>query len=97
KEVRNGLLITNNWYTRLQNYVEGTFSTVSRDAVFYIRNGEVVGSTGRVRIADNLNKLLNNVVMIGKECYMIKWWEVTVPSKVPYLLVRDVNITKPFD
>lgn len=97
KEVRNGLLITNNWYTRLQNYVEGTFSTVSRDAVFYIRDGEVVGSTGRVRIADNLNKLLNNVVMIGKECYMIKWWEVTVPSKVPYLLVRDINITKPFD
>ncbi len=97
REVRNGLLITNNWYTRLQNYVEGMFSTVSRDAVFYIRNGEVVGRAGRVRIADNLNNLLNNVLMIGRERYLIKWWEVTVPSKVPYLLVGDLNITRPFD
>ncbi len=96
-EVRNGLLITNNWYTRLHNYVEGVFSTVSRDAVLYIRDGVVVGNAGRVRIADNLNKLLNNIVMIGREQYLIKWWEVTTPSKVPYLLVKDVNITRPFD
>ncbi|MEM1982500.1 MAG: TldD/PmbA family protein [Sulfolobales archaeon] len=97
REVRNGLLITNNWYTRLQNYVEGTFSTVSRDAVFYIRNGEIIGVTNRVRIADNLNRFLNNISLVGKDSYLIKWWEVTVPSKVPYMMVKDINITKPFD
>ncbi|HIE55485.1 MAG TPA: TldD/PmbA family protein, partial [Chromatiaceae bacterium] len=32
QEVKRGILISNNWYTRLQNYVEGIFSTVSRDA-----------------------------------------------------------------
>lgn len=97
EETKEGLLITNNWYTRLQNYVEGTFSTVSRDAIFYVRNGEIVGTTRRVRIADNLNKLLRNVSLIGKKQYLVKWWEVTVPSKVPYVMVKDVNITKPFD
>ena len=97
REVRNGLLISNNWYTRLQNYVEGLFSTVSRDDVLVIRNGEVVGSVRRVRIADNLSRLLSNIWLIGSKPYLIRWWEVEVPSKVPYILVKDLNITKPFE
>ena len=97
REVRNGLLINNNWYTRFQNYVEGVFSTVSRDAVLVIRDGEVVSNARRVRIADNLSRLLNNILLIGRRCYLIKWWEVEVPSKVPYILVKDLNITKPFE
>ncbi len=97
KEVKNGLLISNNWYTRFQNYVEGTFSTVSRDAALLIRNGEVVGNVGRVRIADSLRRLLNNVRLISREYYSIKWWEVTVPTKAPYMLVSDINITRPFE
>jgi PmbA protein len=97
REVRNGLLISNNWYTRLQSYVEGVFSTVSRDAVLVIRDGEVVGNARRVRIADNLSRLLSNIWLVGRKCYLIKWWEVEVPSKVPYILVKDLNITKPFE
>jgi len=97
RDVRRGLLITNNWYTRLQNYVEGMFSTVSRDATLVIENGEVVGNAGRVRIADNLNRLLNNIRYVGNEQYLIRWWEVRTPSKVPFILVNDVNITKPFE
>lgn len=97
EEVRNGLLITNNWYTRFQNYVEGTFSTVSRDATLLIRNGEVVGNVGRVRIADNLRRLITNIRLIGREIYPVKWWEVRAPTKAPYILVRDVNVSKPFE
>lgn len=97
REVKNGLLISNNWYTRFQNYIEGTFSTVSRDATLLIRNGEIVGNVGRIRVADSLRRLLSNVRLISKEYYLIKWWEVTVPTKAPYILVNDVNITKPFE
>ena len=96
EELGNGLIINNNWYTRLQNYVEGQFSTVSRDACLLVKDGEVVGDVGRVRIADRLSRILRNVADLGKVLHMIKWWEVTTPIKAPYILVKDVNITKPF-
>lgn len=96
KEVRRGFLITNNWYTRLQNYVEGQFSTVSRDAVFSIENGEIKGYTERIRVADTFINLLKNIKALGKTQYLIRWWEVRIPSKVPYLLATNINITKPF-
>ncbi|MCD6085169.1 MAG: TldD/PmbA family protein [Desulfurococcales archaeon] len=95
RDIKDGLLINNNWYTRLQNYVEGIFSTVTRDAVYRVSNGEVVGVVRRLRIADTLTNLLKNVVGLSKSVYDIRWWEVGTPSKVPYVLVRNVNITKP--
>jgi PmbA protein len=93
-EVRRGLLITNNWYTRLQNYVEGVFSTVARDAIFYIENGRIARPVTRIRVADRFGNVLKNIAMIGKELYNIQWWEVRVPTKAPYILVKNVNISK---
>ena len=96
KELENGLIINNNWYTRLQNYVEGVFSTVSRDACLLVKNGEVVGDVGRVRIADKLDRIMKNISDLGRALYMIRWWEVRTPTKAPYVLIKNVNITKPF-
>ncbi len=94
-EVRDGYLIVNNWYTRLQNYVEGQFSTVARDVVLRIRDGSVVGYVDRVRIADRFERLLKGVKAVGRDTYRITWWEVRTPTKAPYLLVEGVNLTKP--
>ncbi len=96
KELGNGLIINNNWYTRLQNYVEGIFSTVSRDACLLVKNGEIVGDVGRVRVADRMDRVMKNIVDFGKNLYLIRWWEVRTPIKAPYILIKDVNITKPF-
>ncbi len=93
-EVKRGILVTNNWYTRLQNYVEGIFSTISRDALFLIKDGEIVKPVEKIRIADKLPNLLNNVEGLGKETYSIKWWEVGIPTKLPYVLVRNINVSK---
>lgn len=95
-ELKNGVIITNNWYTRLQTYVEGVFSTVARDAVLLVRNGEVVGNVGRVRIATSFPKLLSNVEGLSRQPYDIMWWEVRTPTKAPYMLVRSVDLTKPY-
>ncbi|MEM1791191.1 MAG: TldD/PmbA family protein [Desulfurococcaceae archaeon] len=94
REVKRGILVTNNWYTRLQNYVEGIFSTISRDALLYIENGEIKKPVEKVRIADKLPNLLRNIDGLTKNIYNIMWWEVSIPSKIPYILVRNVNITK---
>ena len=95
-EARRGLLITNNWYTRLQNYVEGDFSTIARDAVFLIENGRIAKAVGRIRIADRLTNLLNSVDIVGRELYKIQWWEVEIPCKVPYVLARNIRTSKHF-
>ncbi|MEM2021677.1 MAG: TldD/PmbA family protein [Zestosphaera sp.] len=95
-ELRNGVIITNNWYTRLQNYVEGIFSTVVRDATLLVKNGEVIGDVGRVRIAMSFPELLSNVEGLSRGVYYIKWWEVQTPIKAPYILVRNANLTKPY-
>ncbi|MEM4486340.1 MAG: TldD/PmbA family protein [Zestosphaera sp.] len=95
-ELRNGVIITNNWYTRLQNYVEGLFSTVARDATLLVKNGEVVGDVGRIRMATSFPMLLSNVDELTRQMYDIMWWEVRTPTKSPYVLVRNVELTKPY-
>lgn len=97
KELGNGIIINNNWYTRFQSYVEGIFSTVTRDAAIVVRNGEVVGTiTTRIRIAGKMVELLKNVDAVGKTIHRVRWWEVRLPTKAPYILIRNVNLTKPF-
>jgi len=93
-EVKKGLLITNNWYTRLQNYVEGMFSTVTRDALFLIENGEISKAVTKLRITDRLPRLLRNIKDLGRRRYQIKWWEAEIPTIAPYILVERIHTTK---
>lgn len=93
--VKNGLIITNNWYTRLQNYYEGYFSTVSRDVALLVRNGEIEGHVGRVRIATSYPRLLSSITGATKNRYDIAWWEVRIPTRAPFLAIENIPITKP--
>lgn len=94
-ELRRGYFILNNWYTRLQNYVEGQFSTVARDLVLEIRDGSIVGYVDRVRIAEKFENLLKSINGLSKEVYDITWWEVRIPTRAPYILAKSINLTKP--
>jgi len=93
-EVKNGILVTNNWYTRMQNYVEGSFSTVTRDALFLIKDGRIVKAIRKLRITDKLPRIFSNIKEIGSRPYQIKWWEVETPVFTPYILVEKVHTTK---
>ncbi len=95
EKVKNGLYITNVWYTRFQNYVTGDFSTIPRDGIFLIRKGEIVRSLKNIRISDNLERILLNVIDISNKPEWIHWWEVQFPVLTPYVLVKNVNISKP--
>lgn len=87
----SGVYATNNWYTRFQNYVEGVFSTVLRDAVFIVRGGrarECVRGQ-RLRITGSLKGLLKGVEDLGVQQERIQWWEVSTPFRLPLVLVND--------
>ena len=90
---QSGLYITNNWYTRSQNYQTGDFSTICRDGVFDIRNGKLGNPVKGLRVSDNMIRILQSIEMLSKERQWIRWWEVPTPTLTPYVLVRDVGIT----
>src|SRR5437773_878673 len=93
-EVKDGLWLTNTWYTRYQSYVTGDLSTIPRDGIFHIRNGDVVEAWKDIRVTDNLLHLMKNIVALSDEAEQMMWWgEVSVPNFVPYALIKDVGIT----
>jgi len=95
REIKRGLYLTNTWYTRFQNYATGDFSTIPRDGAFLIENGEIKQSLKDIRLSDNALNLLKNVAAVSKERQHIRWWEAGLPSLSPYVLIKDVHITKP--
>ncbi len=95
KEIKNGLLITNVWYTRFTNYATGDFSTIPRDGIFAIKNGSINGSVKNIRISDNMLRILMNIKDKANDIQQIKSWEAEIPVIAPSILVKNVNITKP--
>jgi len=96
REVKRGLYLTNTWYTRFQNYATGDFSTIPRDGIFLIEGGEIKQSWKDIRLSDNALKMLNNISGISKERQHVHWWgEADPPSLSPYILMKDVQITRP--
>ena len=93
-DVKKGIYVTNIWYTRFQNYLTGDFSTIPRDGIFLVENGEIKKSIKNVRISDNIERMLMNIDAIGNEIYQIHWWECEIPVNVPYLRINDVGITR---
>ena len=89
----SGLYITNNWYTRFQNYQTGDFSTICRDGVFEIRDGKIGHPVKGLRVSDNMIRILQSIEVLSKERQWIRWWEVPTPTLTPSVLVKDVGIT----
>ncbi len=92
--VKKAIYVTNIWYTRFQNYVAGDFSTIPRDGIFIVENGEIKSSVKNIRISDNILRILSNIDAMGKDPEQIHWWECEIPVFTPYVRVRDVGITR---
>jgi len=95
RSVRRGIIVTNTWYTRFQNYRTGEFSTLPRDKALVVENGKIKCATRGIRIADSMPNLLSKVSAIGKDSRQILSWEVEVPVDTPPVLVKGINITRP--
>jgi len=96
QDMRHGLYIKNAWYTRFQDYRNGIFSTVPRDGIFTVENGEITGSVRGIRISDAVPRILMNVQAISKEQMNVKWWQEIHSSFMPSVLVHDVSISRSF-
>ncbi len=93
-DIEEGVYIANTWYTRYQNKRNGDFSTIPRDGIFYIKDGEMVEAWGGIRISENMLHLLGRIKELSSERIPADWWGETVRTFAPYALIDDVRITK---
>ena len=94
-DTKRGLYLNNTWYTRYQNFTTGEFSTIPRDAILRIKDGEIIGAIKNIRISDNMMGLWKNMDAVSKQVQEVYWWdEAAPPSTLPTVRARNVNITR---
>jgi PmbA protein len=96
KEMKRGIILTSNWYTRFKNYRTGEFSTVPRDGAYLVENGKVVKSLKGMRAGDDQERIFSSVRLLSKDREWIQWWEVDTPTLCPWILVDGVSITRAY-
>ena len=93
-EMDRGIYVTNIWYLRYQNYRNGDFSAIPRDAMFLVEDGAITGPVRDLRISDNVLGILSRLSGLSQERRWIKWWEVDTPTLSPFMLSDEVNFTR---
>ena len=96
KEMKRGIILTSNWYTRFTNYRTGEFSTVLRDGTFLVERGRVTKPLSGLRMSDSLERIFSSVKLLSKKREWIQWWEVDTPTLCPWVLVDGVKITRAY-
>ena len=96
REMKRGIILTSNWYTRFKNYRTGEFSTVPRDGAYLVEGGKVVRSLKGMRAGDDLRRLFSSAELMSKEREWIQWWEVDTPTLCPWMLIDGVTITRAY-
>jgi PmbA protein len=97
KEMKRGIVLTSNWYTRFKNYRTGEFSTVPRDGAYLVENGKVMKPLKGMRLSDDLLRMFSQVRLLSKNREWIEWWEVDTPTLCPWILVDGAKITKAYE
>jgi len=92
--IDDGIYVTNDWYLRYQNYRRGDFSTIPRDGIFRIKNGQINSPVRDLRINDNILRIFKNIRDLSRSRLWVKWWEVSIPTLTPYAVIEDINFTR---
>jgi len=95
-EMKKGIVLTSNWYTRFKNYRTGEFSTVPRDGAYLVERGEIVKSLKGMRLGDGLERMFSSVTLLSKHREWIQWWEVDTPTLCPWMLIEGATITRAY-
>jgi len=98
-QIKKGIIVTNTWYTTYQNYQKGNFSTIPRDAIFYVENGKIKYPVKDIRISENIINLMKNISDVGKDKMQLTSWATEPPSfenniVTPSILCKKLNISK---
>lgn len=95
--VDQGLLLTCIWYNRMVDPQRMLLTGLTRDGVYVIRNGEIIGASGNFRFNDSPLSMLNRVIAAAPA-------ERTLPREMadyanrvtmPAISIEGMNFTSP--
>ena len=93
-EIKYGIYIENATYTRFQNIAKGDFSSILRDGIFLIENGELTKAIKGARLSDNMLNIFKNVDGVGKDLKQVYHWWMQVPVYAPKIRARNIGISR---
>ena len=95
KKVDNGLLLTTLWYIRMVDPNSLLLTGLTRDGVYHVKGGEVVGATNNFRWNDSPVNALSRIAHAGaSEWTQPREWAGDMTSmSVPPLVIKDFNMS----
>jgi predicted Zn-dependent protease len=91
----HGLLITCLWYNRLVDPRTLLLTGLTRDGVYLVREGEIVGSVGNFRFNDSPLAILNRIIDAGTttRCLPREMGDYAPRVAMPPLVVENFNLS----
>lgn len=95
KKIDHGLLLTTLWYIRMVDPNTLLLTGLTRDGVYYVKNGEIQGATNNFRWNDSPVGMLSRIAHAGTtEWTQPREWAGDVTNMaVPPLVVKDFNMS----
>ena len=95
KKVDNGLLLTTLWYIRMVDPNSLLLTGLTRDGVYHVKGGEVVGATNNFRWNDSPVSALSRIVHAGAtEWTQPREWAGDMSNMaMPALVIKDFNMS----
>jgi predicted Zn-dependent protease len=95
KKVDNGLLLTTLWYIRMVDPNSLLLTGLTRDGVYYVKNGEVQGATNNFRWNDSPVSALSRIAHAGTtEWTQPREWAGDITSmSMPPMVIKDFNMS----
>ena len=95
KKVDNGLLLTTLWYIRMVDPNSLLLTGLTRDGVYHVKGGEVVGATNNFRWNDSPVGALSRIAHAGAtEWTQPREWAGDVTNmSMPPLVIKDFNMS----
>jgi predicted Zn-dependent protease len=94
-KVDDGLLLTTFWYIRMVDPNSLLLTGLTRDGVYHVKGGEVVGATNNFRWNDSPISALNRIAQAGAtEWTQPREWAGDITNMaVPALVIKDFNMS----
>ncbi|MEY3430952.1 MAG: hypothetical protein RJB30_884, partial [Actinomycetota bacterium] len=95
KKVDNGLLLTTLWYIRMVDPNTLLLTGLTRDGVYYVKDGEVQGATNNFRWNDSPVTALSRIKSSGASEWTQprEWSEYVTHMHMPPLVIGDFNMS----
>ena len=95
KKVEHGLLLTTFWYIRMVDPNSLLLTGLTRDGVYYVKNGEVQGATNNFRWNDSPVGALSRIAAVGaSEWTQPREWAGNISQMfAPPMVIREFNMS----